>query len=101
MKDALHRELEIGDIIVRITDFGASRPFVLESKTLTGQLRTLFVTTFLNTKKGFTFKVTSNLLKLDEELLSECLSSYVGSHIKGVMIDKYLEISKKIKEEYQ
>lgn len=97
MFDAFNREITIGDIIVRIYDWGTTDLSIVDSGTPAGYLRTIFWHEDNLGQGGWdkysTMKNGSNLIILDETLLRHHCGVYENR------IQAYLEQHRLIKEQ--
>jgi len=93
MFDAFNREITIGDIIVRIYDWGPYNLSIIDGQTPAGYLRTIAFKSDGEWYKGSTMKNGSNLIILDETLLRHHCSE------NEEKIQAYLEQHRLIKEQ--
>jgi hypothetical protein len=103
MTDAFNREIEKGDIVVRIFDWGSCDLCIVESQTPAGYFRTIaYYELMVNDEEqdegqfqsAYLLKNGSNLIILDENLLA----LYLGE-AKAHQVQIYLEQSQLMKAE--
>lgn len=72
-QDALYNELELGDIVVRIYDWGSCDLSILSSETPAGYFRTIKITHKSEGmfQPGNLMKSTTNLIKIEDETTLE------------------------------
>ena len=105
MYDTFNREITIGDIIVRIHDWGAYDLSIVVSHTPAGFLRTIGLNrNQLTWAKGSTMKSGSNMIILDEPLLRLHLEGDIHRETHEeveTLIQMHLTHQAEIKEQLQ